>query len=496
MIRVDTKHRRPRRTKVIFTIGPATDSEEILEKLIGVYFADICRINMAHASHEYVRTVVRRIRSVCDRLNRQIAIMMDVKGPEIRTGDVDQPIKLLPGEIFDFTIRPGRVGTSGSEEYRSVDVNYTNLVNDVDVGSVVLVDNGLIRLEVLEKQQSRIRCKVIIPGELASRRHINLPGVKVNLPALTDKDKADALVGIETGVDFYALSFVREAADLTLLRDFLDANGGQGSRIVAKIEDQSAITNIYTIIQQCDALMVARGDLGIECPFETLPTIQRMAVKSCLTLGKPVIIATHMLESMISNPIPTRAEVTDVANAVLEEADCVMLSGETTVGKYPLQCLDALNKIAHNVDLNGQKTGFAKGLALTSDKAKIQNSAVVMANELDAIAIVCFTRSGAMARGVSALRPLTSPIFAFCNSPTTVKHLRIHYGVVPFFMPFSDVPESTLNQALQLLVARKYLVPGDKVVVVSDILAADRVIDSIQLRTVDAAHQSPANKAG
>src|SRR5690606_4229186 len=213
--------------------------------------------------------------------------------------------------------------------------------------------------------------------------------------------------------------------------------------------------------------------------------IQRMAVKSCLTLGKPVIIATHMLESMISSPMPTRAEVTDVANAVLEEADCVMLSGETTVGKYPLQCVEALNKIAHNVDLNGQKAGFASGLALTSDKAKIQNSAVVMANELSAVAILCFTRSGAMARGVSALRPVSSPIFAVSNSRSTIKHLRLHYGVVPFCMPYCELPEPTLGQARKLLVERKYLVPGDKVVVVSDILAADRVIDSIQLRTVD-----------
>lgn len=476
----------PRRTKIIFTIGPATDSEAMLEKLISEHRVDICRINMAHAKHEYVRTIVTRIRKVSERVGREIAIMMDVKGPEIRTGDLEHPIKLLPGEIFDFTIRPGKVGLSNSEEVRSVDVNYADLVNDVHVGSVVLVDSGLIRLEVLEKDAARIRCKVIIPGELSSRRHINLPGVKVNLPALTDKDRADTLVGIEMGIDFYALSFVREAADLNLLRDFLDTNGAHNTRIVAKIEDQIAISNLYSIIQECDGLMVARGDLGIECPFETLPTIQRKAVKACLTLGKPVIIATHMLESMISSPIPTRAEVSDVANAVLEEADCVMLSGETTVGKYPCECVDALHKISLEVDQHGHKTGFAQHLSLASDKAKIQHAATVMANELNAVAIVCFTRSGNMARGVSALRPRQSPIFAFTNSLETVRQLRINFGVVPFQMVFCTEPDATVGRAIKHLKKQGFVVPGDKVVVVSDILASDRVIDSIQLRTVDA----------
>lgn len=478
-------HRIPRRTKIIFTIGPATDSEEMLESLIGEHFVDICRINMAHASHDYVRDVVRRIRKVGERLNRHIPIMMDVKGPEIRTGDLDAPIELKPGEIFDFTIKPGaKDGESGGEEIRSVDVNYAELINDVEVGSIVLVDNGLIRLEVLEKINARIRCKVTIPGELTSRRHINLPGVKVNLPALTEKDRNDTRVGIEEGVDFYALSFVRESADLQLLRDFLDANGAHRSLIIAKIEDQSAISNLTSIVRDCDGLMVARGDLGIECPFETLPTIQRKAVKACLSLGKPVIIATHMLESMINSPMPTRAEVSDVANAVLEEADCVMLSGETTVGKYPLECVDAITKIATEVDRNGQKTGYARHFSHKSDKAKIQHSAVVMANELNAVAIICFTRSGNMAKGVSAQRPDRTPIFAFSNSHDTIKQLRLHHGVIPFEMVFCTEPDATVSRAMKHLKKMGYLVPGDKIVVVSDILAADSVIDSIQLRTV------------
>lgn len=454
----------------------------MLEKLMGEYFVDICRINMAHADHDYVRTVCRKIRAIEQKQSRPISVMMDVKGPEIRTGDVEHPIELKEGEVFDFTIKPG---AENSEEIRSVNINYSNLVNDIEVGSVVLVDNGLIRLEVLQKDAARIRCKVIIPGELTSRRHINLPGIKVNLPALTEKDKRDALVGIEEGVDLFALSFAREENDIKLLRDFLDENGGHNARIVAKIEDQSAISNLDAIIKETDGLMVARGDLGIECPFETLPIIQHNAVRSCLALGKPVIIATHMLESMISNPMPTRAEVSDVAIAIEEEADCVMLSGETTIGKYPLECVSALTKISKAIDRYGKKFGFAASLELTTDKARIQHSAVIMANTSDAVAILCFTRSGSMARGVSAQRPRTSAIFAFTNSEETVRQLSLHHGVVPFQMIFCKEPEATVARAMRELVKRGYLFPGDKIVLVSDILASDRVIDSVQLRTVD-----------
>ena len=474
--------RRARRTKIVFTIGPSTDSEEILETLMSVHFVDVCRINMAHSNHDYVRKVCRRIRSIGEKIGRPLSIMMDIKGPEIRTGVVEKPILLEVGQLFDFIVSPN---AQLSEDVRSVSVNYPNLARGIEVGGDILVDNGLIRLEVLEKNDQRIRCKVIIPGELHSRRHINLPGVKVDLPPLTEKDQGDALVGIEEGVDLFALSFVREENDIRILRGFLDENGGHDARIIAKIEDQSAITNLEGIIGESDALMVARGDLGIECPFETLPIIQHNAVKSCLRLGKPVIIATHMLESMISNPIPTRAEVSDVAIAIEEEADCVMLSGETTIGKYPIQCAEALTKISKAIDQEGKKFKFAQELALITDKARIQHSAVIMANELDAVAILCFTRSGSMARGVSAQRPRTSPIFAFTNSIDTVRKLRLHHGVVPFQMIFCTEPEATVARAMKVLVTRGYLKSGDKIVLVSDTLASDRVIDSIQLRTVD-----------
>ncbi len=468
-----------RRTKIVFTIGPATDSPEMLEQIIRAG-ADVCRINMAHAKHDYVREVVARVRAASKKVGREIATMMDVKGPEIRTGDVATPMELKPDEIFDFTVIPG----SGSDiEVRSVDVNYRDLVNDIRVGDTVLVDNGLIRFEVLEKNEARIRCKVLIPGKLGSRRHINLPGVRINLPALTEKDVGDVTVAAECGIDFIALSFVREPADIEQLRHLLD-DLRSPARIIAKIEDQQAINNLQDIIKSCDALMVARGDLGIECPFEDLPIIQRRAVKTCLTYGKPVIIATHMLESMITSPMPTRAEVSDVSNAVFEQADCVMLSGETTVGKFPLQCVEAFDRISRRIEVSGAG-GLNVQPQLGSDQAKMLRSAVVMANELRASGIVVFTRRGFVAQGVAALRPENSPIFAFTNMPVVLRQMRLLRGVEPIYTTFGSDPENTVQTAIKMLLQAGHVKSGDKVVVVSDILASDRLINSIQLRNVE-----------
>jgi pyruvate kinase len=470
-----------RRTKIVFTIGPATESPEMLETLIRAG-ADVCRINMAHATHDWTRQTVKNIRAAAERAGRDIAIMMDVKGPEIRTGDLPAPLELKPGEIFDFTVKPGG-GPYDSEEVRSVNVNYRDLVNDISVGDTVLVDSGMLRFEVLEKNDNRIRCRVIIPGRLGSRRHINLPGVRVNLPALTEKDIADVRVAVECELDLIALSFVREPADIEKLQTLLSELRSP-ARVIAKIEDQEAIQNLQDIIKACDGLMVARGDLGIECPFEDLPIIQRRAVKTCLTYGKPVIIATHTLESMVSSPMPTRAEVTDVANAVFEQADCVMLSGETTVGKYPLECVQALDRIARRIERSGG-SGLDVQPQFTTDQSKLFRSAVIMANELRASGILVFTRRGFVAQGVAVLRPKYTPVFAFTGVRTTLRQMRMLRGVEPFLMKFDPDPEATVQKAIGLLRAQGHVSPGDKVVVVSDILAADRLINSIQLRNVD-----------
>jgi len=472
-----------RRTKIIVTLGPATESEEMLEKLFRAG-AGIVRLNMAHAKHDWTRLVIRRIRAVSARIGRDVAIMMDIKGPEIRTGDLSVPIELKAGEIFDFTVKPGTssTGIEGGEEIRSVDVNYPNLVNDIKVGDTVLVDNGLLRLEVLAKDEARIRCRVIIPGELKSKRHINLPGVKVNLPSFTEKDRADTTVGLEEGIDFIALSFVREAKDIAVLRAFLSEKKSR-CRIIAKIEDQSAIDNLDSIVTACDALMVARGDLGIECPFEELPVIQRRAVRACLAQGRPVIVATHMLESMISQPVPTRAEITDVANAVFELADCVMLSGETTIGKYPLECVQMLDKIALRIEK--EESGESRPPAVfTGERMKVLHSAVVLANELPRSKLLTFTRHGFMAQGLAMLRPVHAPIIAFTPSPEVFRQLRLLRGVAPVLMPLAAEPDITIENAIALLRREGRIVPGDKLIVATDIVSQDRLVDSVQLRTV------------
>src|SRR5882672_9033657 len=281
-----------RKTKIIATLGPATDSPEMLGKLIDAGM-NLARLNMSHARHDWVRRVVRDIRDAASARRKAVGILMDTQGPAIRTGDLPAALDLQPGQKFTLTVRGEQ-----SEELHSVDVNYENFVNDINVGDVVLVDNGTIRMKVLTKSGNKVDCEVLTEGKLGSRRHINLPGVKVSLPALTAKDFADVELGLELGVDFIALSFVREAKDLQQLRAFCERSKHK-PQIIAKIEDQQAVNNLNEIVHEADAIMVARGDLGIEVPYEELPIIQRKIVKLCLRVGRSVIVATHMLESMI-----------------------------------------------------------------------------------------------------------------------------------------------------------------------------------------------------
>lgn len=470
-----------RRTKIIFTLGPASESEAMLEQLIRAG-ADIVRLNMAHAKHDWTRDVVRRIRAVSARVGRDVAIMMDIKGPEIRTGDVVAPIPLRRGEDFDFVLKPG-APRDPHDPTRSVDVNYRNLANDVEVGDILLVDSGLIRLQVRQKHDTHLRCRVLTAGTLGSRRHINLPGIRVGLPSFTEKDRADTLVGIEEGIDFLALSFVREAADITQLRDFLKRHGSE-ARIIAKIEDQSAIENLEEIIRATDILMVARGDLGIEVPLEELPIIQHRAVGICRTVGRPVIIATHMLESMTSQPVPTRAEITDVANAVYERADCVMLSGETTVGKYPFECVRVLDSIARRVERE-LAAEPPEPVVLADPQMKFMRAAVIMATEFPGSRIVIFTRQGRSASCLAAHRPDRTPILALTDSVTTLRQMHIIRSVEPHLIEIHGDPEKTLTRALGALLAADRIQLGETLIVISDVVTsgAERV-ESIQMRTV------------
>ncbi len=475
-IRHATHEARMRKTKIIATLGPATESPEMIQALVGAG-VNCFRLNMSHASHDWVRSIVPRIRASARDLGRVVAVMMDTQGPAVRTGDLPAKLELKPGDIFEFRVR----GEKSTETF-SVDVNYDGLVDDVAVGDTMLVDNGVIHMRVLGKTANALRCEVLTGGTMGSRRHINLPGVKVNLPALTEKDLADLAVGAELGVDFMALSFCREAGDVALLRTALGEHGST-ARVIAKIEDQHAVKHIGEIIAAADVIMVARGDLGIECPMEELPIIQRRIVKRCHELGRPVIVATHMLESMITNPVPTRAEVTDVANAVFEQADSIMLSGETSTGNYPLKCVEALDRIARRIERSGG-LGFGGLAGLDNDRAKTVRSAVVLANSLPDAKIMIFTRHGTMAACVAGQRPEYAPIFAFAPTWELCRKMILHRAVEPMYMPFETTPDRTLSSAEMQLVGKKLVHSGDHLVVVTDIFAGEDRFDSIQLRRI------------
>lgn len=472
-----------RHTKIIATLGPATESKEMLARLIrgGV---DILRLNMAHATHQWVKDAVWFIREVSAEVGRHVAVMMDVKGPEIRTGKVERPISLVTGDRIEFHIE----GVEPLGDIPSVSVNYPGLPSDLEVGNVVLVDSGLIRMRVFEKDGQRIRLEVLTPGELGSKRHINLPGVKVNLPALTEKDEADLRAGVECGIDFVALSFVRQAEDVEILRGLL-SDLGSHARIISKIEDQAGVRNMEGIIRASDAIMVARGDLGIEIDYHKLPLVQTELVRACQADGKPVIIATHLLESMISSPMPTRAEISDVSNAIREQADAIMLSGETTVGAYPMEAVQVLKNIIESIEPTVPK-GLNQRIVLREPKAMMLRSAAVLAGELEQngmgdSGIVVFTRSGFLPYVLGALRPHGIPIYAFTDVEYIFRQLLLPWGVEPFLMPFSEDPEHTILDALGYLKRRDWVREGQWLVVITNALANDKVIDTLQLRKVE-----------
>jgi len=467
-----------RHTKIIATLGPVTESKEMLAKLI-VEGVDILRLNMAHASHQWVDDAMWFIREASAEVGRQVAVMIDVKGPEIRTGKVEQSIDLVAGSLFEFHIESAQP----TGDVPAVSVNYPGLPGDLEVGTIVLIDSGLIRMRVVGKDAERVRCEVLIGGSLGSKRHINLPGVFVNLPCLTAKDENDLQAGVRAGIDFVALSFVRQAEDIHTLRHYL-AGLGSAAKIIAKIEDQAGVRNMREIIEAADGVMVARGDLGIEIDYFRLPLVQTELVTTCQALGKPVIIATHLLETMISSPMPTRAEISDVSNAIREQADAIMLSGETTVGKYPLESVQVMKNIIESIEptVSGP---LNRAIQLKEPKAKMLRSAAVLAQELGDSAIVVFTRSGLLAYLLGALRARGVPIYAFTDVESVFRQLLLPWGVEPFLMAFSEDPERTIADALATLRQKNWARSGSWLVVITNALAHDKIIDTLQLRQVD-----------
>jgi len=467
-----------RRTKIICTIGPATASYTMLAQMQHAGM-NVVRLNMSHADQASASKIVGWIRTLNRKVNYPVAIMLDTQGPEIRTGDVAQPIELTAGDVVSLTVR-GDIDV----EHRSIQVNYADLVTSVTVGDRITVDNGLINFDVLEKDGPRLTCRVVDGGTLGSKRHVNLPGVRINLPSITDKDLKDIRWGMANDIDFIALSFVRSADDIVALRKLLGAKA-QGIKIIAKIEDREGVANMDEITRAADGVMVARGDLGIETNIAEMPNLQRTIVRKCAVVGRRCIVATHLLESMINNPIPTRAEVTDVANAIYEGVDAVMLSGETSVGRYPVRCVAQLDEIARTSErLPG--LGFEQELEATTDKQHLATSAARLAEAVNAAGIVVITRRGIMADLVTNCRPRTVPIYAFTNNSQTRRRLVMNRAVISFRTAFSLDPEKTLATAFKVLKQREGLSGSSKVVVISDVLAHQRT-DAIQIRPLDPA---------
>jgi pyruvate kinase len=356
------------------------------------------------------------------------------------------------------------------------------MVNDLKVGERVTVDNGLINLEVLEVSEHRLKCRVLDGGTLGSRKHVNLPGIRVNLPSITKKDREDIAFAIEQDIDFVALSFVRGAQDVREVREIVEEAGGH-QRLVAKIENQEGVDNFDEILSEADAIMVARGDLGVEVAFEDLPVLQRDMVRRCAVAGKPIIVATHLLESMIENPLPTRAEVTDVANAVYEQADAIMLSGETATGQHPERCVEVLDAIARRIEQVPGLDFYLERPPPTTQRAHIAQGACRLADSLGARAIVVMTRRGQFGQLVASYRPKRAIIYAFTNMSTTRRKLWLNRSIVPFRMNLSKDPEKTIVNALAKLRERKLVEPGEPVVVVSDVATATGdLVTSIQVR--------------
>ena len=479
-----------RQTKIICTIGPATNSFEAIERLYAAGMS-VVRLNMSHASQEEALGIIHWTKTLNRKVRYPVPIMLDTQGPEIRTGALAAPLQLRAGQTVFLDVESPRheaqeAGGSADRppEVPTITVNYPDLPSTVPIGDRVQLDNGLLNVDVVARHGERLECRVADGGILGSRKHVNLPGVAVNLPSITAKDRADIAFGVAEEIDFIALSFVRTPDDVAELRELLGPKASRTVKILAKIENQEGVRHAKRIAAAADGVMVARGDLGIETNFAALPIVQRRLAAMCAELGKRCIVATHLMESMVDNPIPTRAEVTDVANAVNEGVDAVMLSGETSVGAYPVRCVEQLAKIA---EASERQRGFAlhDALAIDTDKQHLATAAAHLAEVIGAAGIVVVTRRGVTADLVTNCRPKV-PIFAFTNLSQTRRRLMLNRGVYAHRTAFSSDPEKTLQTAFRVLRERESIAPDARVVVISDVLA-ESTVDAIQLRTVDAA---------
>ncbi|MDP4097885.1 pyruvate kinase [Paenibacillus sp. P96] len=454
-----------RKTKIVCTIGPSSESLENVKKLI-MAGMNVARLNFSHGDFEEHGNRIKNIRQASQELNKNVAVLLDTKGPEIRTGKLEvEPIELVQDEYITLTTEE----ILGAKE--RISITYRDLPSDVSPGSTILIDDGLIGLTVVEVAGTEIKCRIVNGGTIKSKKGVNVPGVHISLPGITEKDAADIVFGIEQGVDFIAASFVRKASDVLEIRELLKKHNASHIQIISKIENQQGVDNLDEILEVSDGLMVARGDLGVEIPAEEVPIVQKLMIEKCNIAGKPVITATQMLDSMQRNPRPTRAEASDVANAIFDGTDAIMLSGETAAGKYPVESVLTMSRIAEKAEsaLNYrelfQKQRTAQQVSITE---AISQSVSISALDLHAKAIITSTESGTTARMISKYRP-QAPIVAVTTDEHTLRRLALIWGVVSVKGRSVDSTDDLFNNAIEGGVKSGLVKEGDLVVITAGV---------------------------
>ncbi len=448
-----------RRAKIVATLGPATSSYENIRAIIeaGV---NVARMNLSHGSYDVHNEVYANVRKAAADLDAPVAVLVDLQGPKSRLGKFENgPHMLEVGDIFTITTED----VAGTKEL--VGTTFKGLPDDVAPGDFLLIDDGKVKVQVLDTDGTRVRTEVIVAGPVSNNKGINLPGVAVNVPALSEKDEADLRWGLDLGADYIALSFVRNAADVTRVHEIM-AEKGRRVPVIAKIEKPQAVENLEEIIDAFDGIMVARGDLGVELPLEAVPIVQKRAVELCRRMAKPVIVATQMLESMISSPVPTRAETSDVANAILDGADAVMLSGETSVGEYPVVTVSTMARIVASTEEHGLERIPELGTKPRTQGGAITLAAAEVADFVDAKYVCVFTESGDSARRMSRLR-FRIPMKAFTPDDAIRRRMNLTWGIESFLVERVDHTDAMYRQVDETLIARGLAEVGDKVVVIS-----------------------------
>ncbi|RDY25098.1 pyruvate kinase, partial [Romboutsia weinsteinii] len=453
-----------KKTKIVCTLGPASDTEEVLTQLVENGL-NVCRFNFSHGSHEEHKGRLDMAKKVREKLGKPVALLLDTKGPEIRTGQFADPEVLLEeGQKFTITMKD----VVGTKEMCTV--SYKGLSEDVVAGDSILIDDGLVGLRVQEVNGDDIVCLVENSGIVKNHKGVNVPGVKINLPAITPKDISDIEFGISQGIDFIAASFVRKASDVLAIREILENNNATDIHIISKIENQEGVDNLDEILKVSDGIMVARGDLGVEIPTEEMPIVQKMMIKKCNELAKPVITATQMLDSMMRNPRPTRAEVTDVANAIYDGTDAIMLSGETAAGKYPVESVKMMATIAKRTEETLDYDALLKANASNNSTVTdaISHATCSTAIDLNASAVVTSTSSGHTARMVSKFRP-NAPIVAATSEDKIMRQLALSWGVYPVKSSNAITTDEVIENSIEAAKAANYINNGELVVVTAGV---------------------------